>query len=241
MEANYLEYRTNTCLENWDALRKPWTLLYFSTFCVEYFGNSFDETESRASGWGAIIFGVVFELLFHLQKYNIISTRMAGPIICFLKVVYCVEIVVQGGTYKVYEAFPTMISIFYLFTIQITVDVWLMPLVMLCSHSFAIFRLFTTLDKVPLKVFPMFYVPILPFTLCWYKRVILQRKEFLLVKIKECTIQKLQQLFQAFPNKIVVTKSDSKGNNSISFTNNSNSDENIEKENFNFKEEICEL
>ena len=218
---DYVDFRSKTALKNWKTLWWPIFIFYWFVIFIEGGINRFETTENFISGVGGLLIGILFNLLYFLQKHHLISTRIAGPFMWIATVAWMSEVVVQNGEYKVYEGYLTMIAWFFLYTIHVVVDVWIMPFIMLLSHSFALYRFHSCLSYVPTISIPCFLVPIFPFLLWWYKCNLSIKNEYMYMKAKESTIKKLHLLLKAFPERIIVSKSDKHGRNKISFTNDS--------------------
>jgi hypothetical protein len=87
------------------------------------------------------------------------------------------------------------------------VNVKLFPLATFIGRSYSIVRFFTSLHDIPLTVIPTVFIPILIQAFISYNLDMHLKKDFLLIHSQDTVIEKFFKLLKAFPERIVITKS----------------------------------
>jgi len=75
--------------------------------------------------------------------------------------VYMTEIVVQTGTYKIYEGMLAMIAVEFYISINVVVDVWMFPVISFLGHTYCLIRFVTNLDDIPDVLIAGLYCPVI--------------------------------------------------------------------------------
>ena len=102
---------------------------------VEFFINHLETQEHVTSFYGAIGLMLMVEIIYRLQKMFRNVARFGGIALFVTFAVYMAEITVSSEYYKLYEGFLVMGSVEFLFTISLTVDIWVCPIAIFISHT----------------------------------------------------------------------------------------------------------
>ncbi|CAI2383067.1 unnamed protein product [Moneuplotes crassus] len=214
----YINFRKERIRGNWKFLNYYIGIVHSMAFIIEGGLNEFKTMEHFTSGVGALVVFAIVLGFYILQKYTQSYSRIAGPVIFISFCVWMCEIVVQNGEYKIYEGCLVLISLYYLITISIVVDLAIMPFIMIGCQVYTLLRFFTCLEDVPQIAVSCYVAPIVPFTIFCIKLNDFSWKEFLFIESKEKVIKNLHKLLKAFPERIAVTKR-AKAKTTLSFTN----------------------
>lgn len=171
------------------------------------------------------------EVLYRLQRRFDYVARGSGIVLFTTFGIYMTEIVVSNDTYKLYEGFLVLGSVEFLFSITITVDIWLCPLAVFLSHTYAFLRIYTAFDKVNDVLCPGLYCPLFHFTLSSHLFNIQSKKDFILTEMHKEMTQRFITILKTFPERMIIAQKTAMNTIYYPFTNDPMTEESLIKDN----------
>ena len=121
--------------------------------------------------------------------------------------------------YKFYEGFIVLGSVEFLMSITLTVDIWICPIAVFLSHTYAFLRIYLQYDQVSDVLCPGLYTPLFHFTMSCHLFNIHSKKEFLLTEMQKEMIQRFISILKTFPERIIISQKNQDGEIDYAFTN----------------------
>jgi len=215
---DFTEYKLETVRRNWVYFKFTMQWLWTFIFFIEAIANRFNTVENLASGLGALMLFWVAQILHLLRNKHRYIARFSGFVIQFLMSVYMTEIVVQTGTYKIYEGMLAMIAVEFYISINVVVDVWMFPVISFLGHTYCLIRFVTNLDDIPDVLIAGLYCPVIIQVFTSYNLSFHIKSDFLLMYSQNTAIERFYKLLKAFPDRIVITQSNDKNDDNGNLT-----------------------
>ena len=124
VNAKFIESKVKKVRENWEYIKIPLQTLAAIVLGVEFFINRLETTPNVVSFYGAIVLVVMVEICYRLSKLFVVCARYSGIVLFVTFSVYMSEITVSYESYQLYEGFLVLGSVEFLFSITLTVDIW---------------------------------------------------------------------------------------------------------------------
>ena len=185
---------------------------------MEAFINKFETTENFVSGIGSLILFLIAQILYSARNVHSSIPRYSALVLQFLMSVYMTEIVVQTGTYKIYEGMLIMIAIEFYISVNVVVDIWVCPIVSFIGHTYCLIRFNACLEEVSDCLVPGLFCPVFIQAFTSYSLSIHAKSDFLLIYSQSTTIERFYKLLKAFPDRIVITQSNDKNDDNGNLT-----------------------
>ena len=230
----YIDTKVKKVRENWEYIKIPLQGLAFTVGFVEFFINHLETEEQTVSFYGAVFLIFLVETVYRLQKQFRTCARFGGIALFGTFAVYMAEITVANEHYKLYEGFLVLGSVEFLFTISLTVDIWVCPIAIFISHTYCFLRISMYFDKVSDVLCPGLYTPLFHFTVSTHLFNIQSKKDFILTEMHKEMTQRFITILKTFPERIVIAQKTLANNIFYPFTNDRMTEESLIKDNENY-------